>query len=186
MQFQKVLWIENSSLTTPVKWNFELYNLVHSQTSFIFHNWNTKDTTQPAPEHFQIFFYLFNQTKQSFKRNICNNKKILNLSKSKLASSFLVFSLCLSTFSIFNSCFLYIQYLFLDLELISPLAPRNIQHSKLAQQSLNFYNRSSYRWGIWHYNPARKKTGYKTKVKSKQKDKSEIRKEDPFQKHFYQ
>lgn len=75
---------------------------MHSQTSFIFHNWNTKDITQLAPEHFQTFFCLFNQTKQVFKRNIRNNKRIL-IYQSKLVSPFLIFYLFLSKFSTFNS-----------------------------------------------------------------------------------
>ena len=75
---------------------------LHSQTSFIFHNYSTKDTTQLAPEHFQnIFIYLTKLTK-GFKRNICNKERIL-IYQSMLASPFLVFSLSLSKFFTFNS-----------------------------------------------------------------------------------
>lgn len=56
--------------------------------------------TQLAPEHSQIFFCLFNQTKQTFKKEHLQQQK--NINQSKLASPYLVFSLSLSKFSIFN------------------------------------------------------------------------------------
>lgn len=66
MQFQKIATDKtNLSITTPVKWNFKVYNILHSQTSFILHNWNTRNNPTSSRTLLDFSVYLTKLNKVS-------------------------------------------------------------------------------------------------------------------------